>query len=548
MAPAPAIQVEVQTAVEVFSRQHDLRDDRVVERLYRSLIPLEAPGLGEQYAFQVDLDACTGCKACVVACHVLNGLDEGESFRTVGLLHGGAPEAPVRQTVTSACHHCVEPACKSGCPVGAYEKDPLTGIVKHLDDQCFGCQYCTLMCPYDVPKYNEERGIVRKCDMCSDRLGHGEAPACVDACPNEAISIRTVAQTLAVAAADAGVFLPGVASPQITLPTTVYRGVEAMPSNLLPGDFYRSKPGHWHAPLMVMLTLTQLSVGTFVLSSLAEQLAPRLVRDTFLPTAFAAAVTLVALIASVFHLGRPGLAWRAVIGIRTSWLSREALGFGLFFKALLVCTAVGLCARSEPLGRVLRALPGGTRAVAALPALQLLTAGLGLTAIYCSIMVYVATRRAQWSSSLTGFKFAGTTLILGASSLLLLSAFRGSAASGAGAGAMMHLLSAGVSLLATLKLTFEAALLRDARARQHSARKQVAVMMLGPLRAVTGLRFAAGVLGVALSGALFSALLPEFVIVPVALAALVALSLGELLERGLFFSASPTLRMPGGAS
>ncbi|HEX2671282.1 MAG TPA: DmsC/YnfH family molybdoenzyme membrane anchor subunit, partial [Polyangiaceae bacterium] len=400
--------------MEIFSRQHDSSDTHPSEPVYRDLIPLEAPGPGEQYAFQVDLDACTGCKACVVACHVLNGLDEGESFRTVGLLHGGAPEAPVRQTVTSACHHCIEPACQSGCPTGAYEKSPLTGIVKHLDDQCFGCQYCTLMCPYDAPKYNEARGIVRKCDMCSDRLAHGEAPACVDACPTEAISIRTVPQTRTISAADAGVFLPGVASPQTTLPTTVYAGVEAMPSNLLPGDFYRSKPGAWHAPLMFMLTLTQLSVGTFVLSVLRGRAAPDFAPGAQLPTAFAAAVTLVALIASVFHLGRPALAWRAVLGIRTSWLSREALVFGLFFKMLLLCTAISAGSQIGALDAVLRALPGGARLVASSSALQLSTAILGAAGVYCSIMVYVVTRRAQWSAVLTGFKFLGTSVLLGA--------------------------------------------------------------------------------------------------------------------------------------
>src|SRR3954466_2950723 len=101
-----------------------------------------------------------------------------------------------------------------GCPTKAYEKDPVTGIVKHLDDQCFGCQYCTLMCPYDAPKYNEARGIVRKCDMCSDRLAHGEAPACVQACPNEAIRIPVTdrAGVVAAAGADAnpGALVPGV--------------------------------------------------------------------------------------------------------------------------------------------------------------------------------------------------------------------------------------------------------------------------------------------------------------------------------------------------
>ena len=56
----------------------------------------------------------------------------------------------------------------------AYDKDPETGIVRHLDDQCIGCQYCVLKCPYDVPKYSERLGIVRKCDMCVGRLRAGE--------------------------------------------------------------------------------------------------------------------------------------------------------------------------------------------------------------------------------------------------------------------------------------------------------------------------------------------------------------------------------------
>ncbi len=150
-------------------------------------MPATPPGPGQQYAFEVDLDRCSGCKACVTACHTLNGLDEDETWRDVGLLVGGRGLLPVMQHVTAACHHCLEPACMIACPVNAYEKDPVTGIVKHLDDQCFGCQYCTLACPYDVPKYHPGKGIVRKCDMCSTRLAVGEAPACVQACPHEAI-------------------------------------------------------------------------------------------------------------------------------------------------------------------------------------------------------------------------------------------------------------------------------------------------------------------------------------------------------------------------
>jgi formate dehydrogenase iron-sulfur subunit len=160
---------------------------------FRDLIPLSAPGPGERYAFEVDLDSCSGCKACVVACHSLNGLDETESFRDVGLVLGtDSCGAPFQQTVTSACHHCEDPGCLNGCPVLAYEQDPVTGIVRHLDDQCIGCSYCVLKCPYDVPKYNERLGIVRKCDMCHGRLAEGEAPACAQACPTHAIKIIKV--------------------------------------------------------------------------------------------------------------------------------------------------------------------------------------------------------------------------------------------------------------------------------------------------------------------------------------------------------------------
>src|SRR3954466_5185006 len=110
------------TAVERFARHHKVHDSPAQARYYRSLIPLTKPGAGEQYAFSVDLDACTGCKACVSACHSLNGLDPGESWRSVTLLSGLSGDRPLRQTVTAACHHCVDPACLRGCPVDAYEK------------------------------------------------------------------------------------------------------------------------------------------------------------------------------------------------------------------------------------------------------------------------------------------------------------------------------------------------------------------------------------------------------------------------------------------
>ena len=123
-----AEQKKLQTPVARFTKAHDNHELRT--DLYKHLIPFEKPGKGEQYAFQVELDKCTGCKACVVACHTLNGLDEDEAWRDVGLLQAGNG---FQQTVTTACHHCLDPECMNGCPVGAYEKEKDTGIVRHLD-------------------------------------------------------------------------------------------------------------------------------------------------------------------------------------------------------------------------------------------------------------------------------------------------------------------------------------------------------------------------------------------------------------------------------
>jgi formate dehydrogenase iron-sulfur subunit len=84
-----------ETAVEHFARVHEEQIAPPQDRFYREHIPLSSLKEGEQYAFEVDLDSCTGCKACVTACHNLNGLDDGELWRKVGLLTAVvAPKMP----------------------------------------------------------------------------------------------------------------------------------------------------------------------------------------------------------------------------------------------------------------------------------------------------------------------------------------------------------------------------------------------------------------------------------------------------------------------
>jgi len=369
------------TAVERFAQRHTHGDLPAQARYYRDLLPSSAPTTGQQYAFAVDLDACTGCKACVAACHSLNGLDEDEMWRSVGFIHGGTLEAPYQQTITTACHHCVEPGCLEGCPVMAYEKDADTGIVRHLDDQCIGCQYCVLKCPYDVPKYSERLGIVRKCDMCIDRLAVGEAPACVQACPTSAIRIELVDKADVSRAAQPGShMIPGAFDSSYTKPTTRYRSARTMPTDSGAADAHAKRREHPHWPLIIMLVLTQLGAGAFVAAIFQTDLR------------FLGWVALHAgLIASVFHLGRPLGAWRFFLGLRTSWMSREILAFGVF-----------------------SALATGAVLTPFVPMVLVACGGLG--AVFTSAMIYVDTRRPAWRAEVTFARFFGATLLFGLAS------------------------------------------------------------------------------------------------------------------------------------
>jgi len=480
----------------------------------------------------------------VTACHSQNGLDENESWRDVGLLHGGTAQLPVMQHVTSACHHCLEPACLSACPVDAYEKDPVTGIVKHFDDQCFGCQYCTLACPYDVPKYNKSKGIVRKCDMCSDRLAVGEAPACVQACPHEAIAIRIVDVETVISDSETNLFLPGAPEPHLTLPTTTFKTNKVLPRNMLPADYHAVRAEHAHWPLVIMLVLTQLSVGAFLVELILEQFLGSELIGSIRPVHSGSALFfgLLALSASLFHLGRPQFAFRAIIGLRHSWLSREILAFGLFAGLAVGYAFLNWYSISHDQTLAAYANPLGWVVVSA-----------GLLGIFCSVMVYVFTGRVFWSSAYTGTKFLLTTALLGISTswmtLMLVSVGTGSATAGEIVLDYGPLLCKALIGVATVKLLFEAALFRHLKSKQNTPLKRSAILMTGQLSDITLARFGSGILG--------GVCMPLFLLLGgqtaqgqsflaiVVVMLFVACLAGEILERALFFSAVAAPKMPG---
>lgn len=517
------------TAVEQFAIDHARTSTPVQARYYESLLPATPPGPGQQYAFEVDLDRCSGCKACVTACHTLNGLDEHETWRDVGMLVGGSSSNPLLQHVTTACHHCVEPACMIGCPVDAYVKDPVTGIVKHLDDQCIGCQYCTLACPYDVPKYHAEKGIVRKCDMCSSRLSVGEAPACVQACPHQAIAIRVVDITQVIEDCEIGQFLPAAPDPHLTHPTTHYKTNRVFPRNTLPADYYQTPPQHPHWPLIVMLVLTQLSVGAFTAGQVAAHYfgADQLAALLPLHAGIALALGLLALVASTFHLGRPQYAFRAFIGLRHSWLSREIIAFGVFAKTAVLYSGLVLFRDRLPEWLVSNTSLAGWAVV-----------GTGLVGVFCSMMIYAVTRREFWSLDRTLVRFGLTTVLLGTATLWVAVAWSG------GSAVLSQKLAQIVAGVALVKLLTEATLYRHLLSPHVTTLGRSARLHVGPLARVVGGRYISGI-----SGGL---LLPWFALsqgstlspLPVTIS-LALLLLGELLERYLYFAAVSSPRMPG---
>lgn len=527
LAELLADQQKLQTPVTRAATAHALQPSAWRAERFRELIPLTAPAPGQQYAFEVDLDSCSGCKACVAGCHSLNGLDDEETWRDVGIVlagranpndearnpnspppasllssfgfdpsdfHGGP--AAMAQTVTTACHHCADPACLNGCPVLAYEKDPATGIVRHLDDQCIGCSYCVLKCPYDVPKYNERLGIVRKCDLCHGRLAAGEAPACAQACPTQAIKIVLVTPA-ASSPYDAVIRLP--ADPAYTRPTTRYVSKNALPSALRPADADTLRPQPAHLPLVVLLVGTQLALG-LLFSSLATH-------HSSLVTA-AAALFFAALAASVAHLGQPLRAWRIFLGLRRSWLSREAVLLGAAAPFVALAALLPLLPRMESslatTAPAFSAFIGHGASVIGLSAM-IKAAALALTAagVFCSAMLYIDTRRHFWRPSNTFARMVGTVLISAAA----------------------FIFPPAAAVLVTTKLLAERVLLR---ASPTSAR-----LLAGPLRLLARARLlfgASAALGLALDQAL-----PGFIL----------FTLGEILERVLYFRGVDAPKMPG---
>ncbi len=339
----------------------------------RALMPGRKPEAGEQYRFHFDMNQCIGCKCCEVACNEQNGNSAEIQWRRVGEIEAGAYPFTQRLHLSMGCNHCVDAACLTGCPVDAYTKDGLTGLVLHSADACIGCQYCTWNCPYGVPQFNEERGVVGKCDMCHGRLEQGREPACVNACPQGAIAVEIVniAEWVGTRAMEANA--PGMPPAEATMSTTRITPPKNARGEFRKGDYHRVRPEAAHWPLVFFLTLTQLAWGVLTFGRLPW---------------LGLGLLALGMVASVAHLGRPIHAMRAMKMWRRSWLSREVVLFSGY------AAGAGLLLVNDQLRVALGVLGAG--------------------AVYASARIYMVPARPSWQTWRTAVEFWLTGLLAGA--------------------------------------------------------------------------------------------------------------------------------------
>jgi NAD-dependent dihydropyrimidine dehydrogenase PreA subunit len=226
-----------------------------------------------------------------------------------------------------ACNHCDTPACALGCPAAAYDRDEKTGAVLLDPEKCIGCRYCSWVCPYDAPKFDDSRGVMTKCTFCAPRLAEGGQPACTAACPTGALSLgarengEPEPSYHGLGAFGLGPSLR-VEKPRLAAPPPALAIDELVfdaPSQPLPKR---------------KITLSSewaLLVFTIVMPALVAWLGGGILHTSRKPPLlFFAGLGALVMALSTLHLGKPLRAWRAILNVKSSWLSREILFTNLF--------------------------------------------------------------------------------------------------------------------------------------------------------------------------------------------------------------------------
>lgn len=326
------------------------------------------PDRYKQHGFHFTADNCIGCHACEAACSEKNDLPPHLSFRSVGYVEGGTYPNFTRMNISMACNHCDDPVCLKGCPTAAYTKHPEYGAVLQDPDICFGCGYCTWVCPYNAPQLDPVEGHVQKCNMCVDRLEVGLKPACVAACVGNALDFGVI-ETTPENREQKKTSIPGFPDPSISKPNIRFQQTKSMPREFTRTDsepikYHRKdsngvykpvvdknkiKDRQWNLaklssrenPLVIFTLTTQAAIGAFLIAFLGglfgiESLQTLTESNVYVPFLFSLiGFQVFVLFLSTQHLGKPMRFYRGFNNLRHSPLSREALGVAMFLNGLI---------------------------------------------------------------------------------------------------------------------------------------------------------------------------------------------------------------------
>lgn len=372
----------------------------------RSMYINENPAVGDnpnrnkQHGFHFTADNCIGCHACEAACSEKNGNPAHISFRSVGYVEGGTYPDYKRMNISMACNHCDDPVCLKGCPTRAYTKHAEYGAVLQDPDTCFGCGYCTWVCPYNAPQLDPIQGQVSKCNMCVDRLEVGLKPACVSACLGNALNFGVI-ENVPENREQILTQIPGFPDPSITQPNIRFQQIKSMPNEVtrtdsMPVKYHKGEDGqfkpvvdqkkgkatHWNFkrlssrenPLVIFTLASQAAIGAFVALFLAPWLGLSSIAAFESSAAFIPMlITLFVLqswglFLSTMHLGKPMRFYRGFNNLRYSPVSREGLGIAAFMAGLGGFTFFKLVNLwlEWPLVDVLAQLAGGFAVIAAM--------------------------------------------------------------------------------------------------------------------------------------------------------------------------------------
>jgi len=298
-----------------------------------------------QQGFVLDLNRCTGCHACVIACKTENDLSADINWRQVVLFNQQKiPHLPVI-SYSISCNHCVDAPCMANCPALAFHKDEETGAVTIDADKCMGCNYCQWVCPYDATVYNKSTGVMGKCTLCS--LREDEEPACILACPTGALQVDDYPdKTISLDKHTPDIWRTNI-EPALTLKPLRENARVPRASSLsdkhrlghLIGRIKRKKESsvslksEW--PLLVFTMAAPLMVAAFAAFALQFVKIPHILY---------ALLGVIVMALSTIHLGQKFRFYRAILNWKKSWLSREIIFFSAFFvsSALYLLLAIQL--------------------------------------------------------------------------------------------------------------------------------------------------------------------------------------------------------------